>query len=363
MSDPKHLPVAPHAPKPLPTVAVIALFLLLALALLPLLKLIRATSLEVSKYHVSTFAAYAKEAINAGQYAEAIEICAGALQSGFDRGDYLGQAHLLMAAGHEGLGQYEESLAELRKAVAFWETKYYYASEEDRARTKEVGERLGRHFLDQTMAAQALSAFSLAGCGSGRPLDYLRTLQATLSPADQVLLWGDKKPLLLLKEFSQAAQEGFARLVEEQGRKLVESAVGTPVSLFGQGSAHITLGPSVNEGLSRYSTAVYLPITQETMGIRAYVREVPAAETALFLAFWLDSAHKSASVVEKSAEALEGGWKCYEIIKNFHEMLENQPALRESVLDDAILSQVALEFPPGQAREVWVDRIELFSGD
>lgn len=330
----------------------------LTFALYPGIKLIRLLALEVTQYQVSTFESYAREALGKGDYHRVIEICTGALKAGVNRGDHWGKVHLLRAEAYGGLNNGPKALEELERAVSFWTQKYYYATDENREETARFGTELGRAFLDAGLVVEALRSFSAAGMGSGKPAEYLEQLTSDLDPTRRAKLWPGG-PFLLVRVFMSAKDDSLKKVVEEQGRKLEESRIDSVTSRAGVPTAMLAVSESVHAGRSWFGLPVYLPITGKPFVLRVYAKEQTPSELGVFLSYWFEGARKSASTVDTQAVTGSGGWKCFDIRRDFHaERLAEGDQQGYSVAG-GFINTIGLSLPEGPSNRIWVDRIEL----
>jgi hypothetical protein len=337
----------------------LVLWLVLTLALVPGFLLIRAMSLEVSQYHVSTFEAYTREALAAGNYTRALGFCSGAMRSGVYRSDHWGKVYALEAQAYAGMGQTENALAKLEDSVDFWTKRYYYATDPEREELSEFATGLGRRLLQAGDAGGAMRAFSAAGLGGLKPVEYLYALNESLSPDERALLWGEDRPRLMVNDFSHPENDVLQAHLEEQGRMVQDSRIEPAVSLTGSSSAYLELSPATGQGRSWYGVDLYLPISDRPFALRAYVREEPRGDVRIQLGYWFELARKSATTTDTATHNLSDGWRRYDIERDFY-----TERLAESggnyFIDDGIINKFSLVLQPGPAQQIWVDRIELY---
>jgi hypothetical protein len=356
MSDiDNEIPVAPE----LTRLHKLVLWLVLALALIPAFLFIRAMSLEVSQYHVSTFEAYTREALAAGNYTRALGFCSGAMRAGVYRSDHWGKVYALEARAYDGLGQTGQALAKLEDCVDFWTKRYYHATDPEREEMSEFATNLGHRLLNAGDAQGAMRAFSAAGLGSGRPVDYLHGLNESLSAEDRSLLWGEDRPRLVVNDFTHPENDLLQTHLEEQGRNVLESRIDPAVSATGASSSYLELGPATSQGRSWYGVELYLPIPDRPFALRALIREDAPDHARIQLSYWFELARKSAATTDTATHNLADGWRRFDIERDFYaeRLAESGGAY---FIDDGIINKLSLVFPPGAARRVWIDRIELY---
>lgn len=338
---------------------VVALWLVLTIALIPAFLFIRAAAQEITQYHVNVFEKYARAAIAKGNYARAIELCTGTLKSSANRSDHWGKAYSLRAQAYAGEGNYRDALSELEAAAAFWVSRYYYASDDDRAELAHLGTDLGQKLLASENYEDALRAFSAAGLGSGQPVDYLYDLTKSIEPGQASKLW-QNGPCLVVRYFKEGGGNLFRGLVEEQGRSVARSDIDPKGSLATGPSAYLELNPGNKEGRSLYGIDAYLPLSEKPFALRVFLKESPSNETKVALSYWFEAARKSAMTVDTATVSLPDGWRQFDITRNFYAERLTEANRDGYVITDGVINKISLDVPPGPACRFWVDRIELY---
>ncbi len=339
----------------------VLLFLICSLVLIPGFHFIRLASLEVSQYQVSTFEAYAREAIAAGRHQRAIEFCTGALKSGVNRSDHHGKVFALRAQAYAGMNRLPQALTELESAAAFWTRRYFYATEEDREESAQFGEALGRRFLESDDAESALRAFSAAGMISGHPVEFLHALQKTLSPAEQTRVWGTEgPPRIFVNDFRNPDAARLEQVVEEQGRTLISAGQDPIERRQGAAAVLLELGQAQGEGRSWYSMDTYLPLSQKPFALRLHVKEDPPVGVAVVLGYWFESARQSATTLNREALEEKEGWKQYVIERDFYNERLAEANEKGYSVADGFINKIGISLPPGPAVRIWVSGVELY---
>ena len=297
-----------------------------------------------------------------GDYARVIELCTGALKTGVNRSDHWGKVHLLRAQAHAGMKELPQSLEELEAAVEFWTSKYYFATDEDRAELAQFGTGLGRMYLDGRSTAEALRAFSAAGMGSGKPADYLERLAAELEPGQKSALWPEA-PFLIVKSFANPQAKPLEKMVEEQGRNVSENRLDSEHSPGGSGSAVLAVSASTQAGRSWFGVPVYLPVFERPFLLRLYAKQQEASDLGVFLTYWFESSRKSASTVDLKADPIADGWMRFDIRRNFAQERLAEGDQQGYMATGGFINSLGLSLGAGPANRVWLDRIELLLSD
>ena len=356
------LETASEADRLLPGLAgwqVAGLWFCLTLALVPAFFLIRAMALDVSQYQVSTFEAYAREALAAGRYGEAIEFCTGGYKTGVNRDDHHGKVFSIRAQAYAGLGKFDDALRELEACAAFWTKHYYYASEKEREEAAAFGETLAWNLVERKKGAAAQRALSAGGMVSGRPVEYLYELVVSCTEEQRKALWR-AEPFLVVEDFADPQGRALEMQVEEQGRRIVETGMDPSVSWRGGTSTLLSLSESTGEGRSWYGFDVYLPLSERPYALRAYVRQVQPGKTRLMVSYWFETARKSATTFDEAAAKPMGEWQCFDVRRDFHR--ERIAAATEGgyMIRGGIINKIGLDIAPGPANRFWIDRVELY---
>lgn len=331
----------------------------LTLSLVPAFFFIRAAALEVTQYHVNVFEGYARAALAAGDYDRVLELCTGALHASVNRSDHYGKVYSLRAQAYAGQGNYRDALNELESAAAFWTQRYYYASDDDRSELARLGTDLGQKLIASENYEDARRAYSAAGMGSGRPVEYLYDLRSALDAGQQGKLWPEGA-VLVVQDFRQDRGNLFLAQLDEQGRTVTASSIDPKGSLSGGPSAYMALTASTGEGRSLYGVDTYLPLSEKRFGLRVFLREDPGLETNVTLSYWFEAARVSVSTRDAATVALPDGWRRFEILRDFYGERLLEANQQGYVVTDGIINKISLEVSPGPACRFWVDRIELF---
>jgi tetratricopeptide (TPR) repeat protein len=331
----------------------------LTAALVPAFLFIRAAALEVTQYHPAVFEGYARQALASKNYGRALELCTGALKSGVNRSDHWGTVYALRAQAYAGMGNYRDALDELEAAAAFWTQRYYYATDEGRAELAALGTDLGLRLVDAENYADAVRAFSAAGIGGGRPVEYLHDLAGKLEAAVQSKLWPDG-PLLIIQDFHGPTDNLFRVLAEDQGRTLADSRIDPQKSPSGGPCALVELSESSKEGRSLYGIDAYLPLSEKPFALRVHLRTEPLVELQVALSYWFEAAHRSALTSDPATVSLPDGSRRFEISRDFHNERLAEADRDGYLVTDGVINKISLEPSPGPACRIWVDRIELY---
>jgi len=338
---------------------VVLLWLALTLALAPIVYFIRAAATEVTRYQVSTFEPYAREALAQRNYGRAIELCTGAVKSGVNRNDHWGKVFSLRSQAYAGQGNLPAALAELESAAAFWTRYYYYAKEDERAEIAEFGRGLFRKLMERGDTEAALRALSAAGVAGGRPVEFLQDCVAFLMPAEKEALWVNE-PFLILREFSRPDMDVFSAIAEEQDRTLRGSRIDPNGSRAGGPCALLELSDGPKEGRSWYGVDMFLPLSETPFALAVYAKEETPSDLGILLSYWLESSRKSAKTIDQTAQILEDGWKRFDIRRDFYAERAAEANQAGYLVSEGIINKVGLSLAPGPANRIWVDRIELY---
>jgi hypothetical protein len=334
----------------------VAVAVLTILALLGIMT-IRTLALRVTQYQVSVYEGYVQDAMSRGAYARAVEICTGAIRASVNTQAHWGRAWQLRAEAHRQAGQLEAALADLQNSRSFFQQRYYFAEDTDRARIAATGTELARNFLERNDGAGALEAFGIAAAESGQPVDYLRRLNESLAPHAREMLWGDGKPSITLRDFSapEGDERGLEVVVEQQGRQVMASSVDRAVK---PAAALLELGPATESGRSAYAAATWMPITTGNYSIRLTARAEGPMPQGL-LSFWFESARESIHVLSSEWEEAGDGWQQCTIGSAMHERIAAGAQQRGFSPHDGILFRAGFEFSPESASKVWLAKVDL----
>ncbi len=338
------------------------LWVLLTIGIAVAMAFIVLTEKTVSRYHASVFEKHARAAINSGNFREALGICTGALRTGMKRSDHWGKVFLLRAKAYFGLGDYSSALSELEESAAFWSKAYYYATEKDRTEVADLGTDLGIQFLDAGKVQEALDAFSAAGLGSGKPVEYLYSLEERLDITEKAKLWPEE-PYLVVEDFESVDTNTFEQMSDTQGRVLKDNRLDSTVSLLGSSSNLIEVTESKSDGRSRISLPVYIPLPERPFAFRVLVKEERPSEFKVVIGYWFELAHMSATTFDAPVETLDDNWKRFDIRRKFYEERLAYANKMGYVITGGIINKIGLDFSPGQANRYWVDEIHLYLPD
>lgn len=335
------------------------LWLGLTALLVPAMLFVAATEREVSRYSTMTFEAEARAAIESGKFGRAVRICTGAMDTGLSRSDYWGKARLLRSKAHDGAGDTAAALDDLRACARLWSVAYYNASPEDQEEVKAHGRQLGLKLLEGGDVEGARGALSAGGVGSGNPVEYLYELAATLDDGTRQRLWPEGL-CITLEDFEGEDAPVFALWAEEQGRELVSSGVGVPPGSTHGNAAAISLGQSERDGRSWFKLPIYIPLLERRFALRALVKEEAPSGVSVNLGYWYDLARTSAGTVDTAHEDVDGGWKLFDIERDFHAERMAHAKLAGFDPTGGIISGFGLSVEPGPANQYWVDEIQLY---
>ncbi|MBN2311765.1 MAG: hypothetical protein JXR94_22490 [Candidatus Hydrogenedentes bacterium] len=338
---------------------VVALWLALTVALVPALFAVRGAERRVSRYHTGTFERYAREALAAGDFDEALAICTGALETALGRSDHWGTVFVLRAEAYAGLGQADAALAELESCADYWTRSPYYATAAMEDEAAALAAELGAEFAQAQNGRAALRAYSAGALVSGHPVEFLHGLCAGLPEEYQALVWPDE-PFVILEDFESAQAPVFAVWAEEQGRELIASGIDPAVSQSGGASAMFEVSASTAEGRSWYRLPVHIPLSERPFALRVWVKEREPSDVQVALAYWFESARTSAGTHHAPTAALDAGWKRFDIERDFcAERLAYANHVGYSAAG-GVINIVGLALAPGPANRYWVDRIDLY---
>lgn len=350
-------PGANEAVFPLSNQAILAF----AMAIVAMLAIatIRTLALSVTRYQVDVYEDYTRDALAANDYTRAIEIATGAIRSGVNRSDHLGRAHLLRAMALQRQGEGDAALEDALFSNAFFQDRYYFATDKDRAELAGVCTELAKSMLESGNIPSALEAFGMAAATSGRPVEYLSRLRDSLNEQARALLWPDGTPRLTLRNFGAVDTDAFSPVVEEQGRSVASTGIEGAMGANQNNNLQLELTAADRAGRSVYSCPVWMPLSNELFSLRLIGRAESGAMPQAFLGFWFDSARESAHTNGAEWMALEDGWQACTLSSDFMTQLETQGKSRGFAVHDGILNKVGFEFSQDSASKVWMDRIEI----
>ncbi len=337
------------------------LILAVAMAIVAMLAIatIRTMALGVTRYQVDVYEDYTRDALAANDFARAIEIATGAIRSGVNRSDHLGRAHLLRAMALQRQGKGDAALEDALISKAFFQDRYYFATDQDRAELAGVCTELAKTMLETGNIPVALQAFGMAAVTSGRPVEYLARLRDSLNEQATALLWPNGTTYLTLRDFGAVSTDTFSAVVEEQGRSVANTDIEGTTGVNKDNSLQLEVTAAVNVGRSVYSGPVWMPLASEPFSLRLVARAESGALPQAFLGFWFDSARESAHTNATEWTALEDGWQACTISSDFIAQLEAQGKNRGFAVHDGILNKVGFEFAQDSANKVWLDRMEI----
>ena len=341
---------------------IVLLWLVVTLALLPVMAFLMASEREVSQYSTLSFEAAARAALEAGDYGRAVRVCTGALRVGLDRSDYWGLAHLLRAQAQMGAGNLAEALTDLRTAARLWTAGYYTATPGSRAEAARVGSDLAERLVESGDVEAARHAVSAAGVCSGRPVDYLHEQAGALSSALKGALWPEG-PCLVLEDFQGSDAPVFATRIDEQGRPPLRAQSDAPLPGSTARGAALEVGASTKDGRTWYGVPAYIPLSTKSFALRVRVKEEQPSDLSVVVGYWFDLAHKSVDTPESKSTDVGGGWRVFDIRRDFY--AERAAYAKKAGYDPegGIINQINLSPKPGPANRYWIERIELYIPD
>ena len=338
---------------------VVGIWALLILLLLPVLAFVILAEREVSQYSTLTFESHVRKAIEERAFSRAVRICTGALKTGISRSDYWGKAYLLRAEAHAGEELTAKVLDDLETAARLWSRSPYNATEEDFKEITRFGTDFGLRLLDAGDMAGARRAISAAAMGSGYPVEYLHEQAAALPAPVKQALWPEG-PCITIEGYGGEVPPQFTARANDQERKLLSTRIDESAGRDGGACAFLDLGPASTSGDSTFAIPVSIPVSEKPFALRLTLKEEPSASTKVMLVYWFDLARKSAATTDSASTDLGGGWKSFEIKRNFHE--ERVALAKREGYDPAggVISSIGLSFAQGPAMKCWIGKIELF---
>jgi len=242
----------------------------LAAGLIASMALIEWVQRTVSRYHPLAFEEAARDALDKGDPALAVNICTGNLHYAKNRFPSYGLCRLLRARGYFGLGDRDKAFSDLVAAERYWRTWYRRADESERAELKELATEMAMAALGSGEADTALQLVSLAGTGSGAPLACLTELRDRLSPQMRANIWPDEERLLV-ENFAPVGEPLLETWAERTGRTVNSECIDAAPEAPGDSGRglRITAGPAPENGMSWYSIPFYMPVPEAPCRVRA----------------------------------------------------------------------------------------------
>lgn len=307
----------------------------------------------VHRYHPLVFEDAARAALDAGEYQKAVNICTGNLNYTDAVFPSRRVAHLLRSKAYFALGYRRETIEDIAKAEAYWRAAYRNTDIGVRQELKDFASTVGHAFLKEENTYVALQLFSLAGMGSGEPVEYIKKLTDCLSPYQEAALWSGE-PYLIVEDFERADDVLFTEWMERTGRKanVIRTTITSPVPSESSHGARISASPSLEEGRSWYTIPFFMRMTNESCRIRAAIICEKGPPPRLIVGRFFP---------ESNGDDFITGEKVDRVLGDRHEVEINIPP-RQSDKSPCYIVRVGLILPP-EACEYLVERIILLPGD
>jgi len=338
---------------------VVGIWALLILLLLPVLAFIILAEREVSQYSTLTFESHVRKAIEERAFSRAVRICSGALKTGISRSDYWGKAYLLRAEAYAGEEQMGKAVDDLETSARQWSRAPYNATEADFKEIAKFGTDVGLRLLNAGHLAGAQRAISAAAMGSGHPVEYLHKQAAALPASAREALWPDG-PCITIEGYGGEQPPEFTVRANDQERKLLSARIENGAGHDGGPCAYLDISAATTPATSAFLVPATIPLSQKPFALRLTVKEDPPVPTQVFLIYWFDLARKSAVTSDSASTDLGGGWKRFEVKRNFYE--ERAAAAKKEGYDPVggVINKTGLSFAQGPALKCWIGKIEMF---
>jgi hypothetical protein len=303
----------------------------------------------VHLYHPLVFEDAARKALEAEDYQKTVNICTGNLNYTGRRLSTHGMAHLLRAKAYFGLNEVNNAAEDIAEAEAFWRVSFRDADALARQELKQFATEVGLRFLKTGDTEKALQLFSLAGTGSGKPIQYMHELKEQLgNHSEQIWPSG---PFLIVEDFERPDCTLFSQWHEKTGRKVEISRVVLDQDVPTH-AVQIKATVARKKGLSWYYIPFFMEIPKEACRVRTtmLVKKGAAPEMRLYLFYPETDAREYK--IEKTASPVEGDRYAVEV------------ALPGRTSDESVgqIIRIMLVLPPEEC-EYLVEHIILLPGD
>ncbi|MFO7975914.1 MAG: hypothetical protein R6V12_14910 [Candidatus Hydrogenedentota bacterium] len=330
-----------------------ALALVLLLGLLAAAGVSRWVQETVHRYHPLVFEDAARAALEAEDFERAVTICTGNLRYTNNILASRRVAHLLRAKAYFHVGKSLEAIADIEEAEAYWRAARYNTDIAARQELKQFASTAGYAFLKEEDTHTALRLFSLAGMGSGEPLEYIKKLTDSLNAHQTAALWSGE-PYLIVEDFEQADDVLFTHWFERTGRTTNVTRVTLTSSPSSESShaAKISASPAEKEGRSWYTIPFFMHMTDQPCRIRAFIICEKGSPPGLIVGQFFP---------ETNGDDFITGNKFDQVVGNHYETEISIPA-RPSGKSPCYIVRLGLILPPEEC-EYLVERIVLVPGD
>jgi len=323
---------------------------MLTAGLLASMALIEWVQRTVAPYHPLAFEEAAREALAQGEYSRVVTICTGNLHYAKNRFPSYGLCRLLRARGYFGLGERDKAFEDLIAAERYWRKWYGRASETERAELKEFATEMAMAALGFGETGMARQLFSLAGTGSGEPLDCLAELHDKLTPQMRANIWPHQERLIV-ENFMKAGEPVLETWAERTSRTVETAFLDAPSGNSGDPGRllRITASLAPENGMSWYSIPFFMPIPDSPCRFRAVIDLNAGPPPSLLLGFAHPATGQGGTVFGETPEKLADGSYAAEVLL---------PGRNSGKTPDYVV-RVGFALPM-EACECIIKRIELF---